>query len=43
MGLADVDAWEVDEVAERVKRLLKNVIICGIVFFLTDSAEYNTF
>jgi hypothetical protein len=41
MDLADADVWEVDEVAERVKRLLKSVIICGIAFFLIDSADYN--
>jgi hypothetical protein len=41
MDLADADVWEVDEVAERVKRLLKSVIFCGIAFFLTDSADYN--
>ena len=41
MDLADADVWEVDEVAERVKRLLKSVIICGIAFFFIDSADYN--
>ena len=41
MALADADVWEVDEDAERVKRLLKSVIFCGIVFFFTDSADYN--